>query len=178
MVNQHKHKKTDVNIRQVIDDLEKFQSKIYFSFENPNIQENVQKYLSANYGLILQGLMAYRDIPETQRAEMQGLYNELSEAPVCSSFHGFDSKALEKVLNKNYSGDVGWFDLLMMQEALEFSKYVADTSGMEVHDLDKIKSQKRVIDLEKNLINRFKMGSHFIDDIAIIYKYVDFECKE
>ena len=103
--------------------------------EPEKTQDCIRNYLIANSEIIERALDAYRAMPESQRAEMKDQHSELDYSAVSPSF---DSLAANPLINAKAGVSVraGWKisndDLHLLDRALEYAKYVTDTSSMEL----------------------------------------------
>jgi hypothetical protein len=127
----------DNNLKQaILPDLYYLTSSLRKDKSDPTVQEVTRDYLLANEKLLMQALEEWRRIPESQRIEMEKRYSELDRSATSDGFWSIVMSPLNLAKSSvEYSSIGPIFDadnIHMLVRALEYSKYVTDTSSFKV----------------------------------------------
>ena len=119
----------DSKIVRIIEDLSVLRERA--REDRGEVQEDIREYFERNRDLIFTALKAYGRKSEKQRELMQSGYRELDSSPIPQSF--YESVALPILRNLTEGQfEVSSDNLHMIQRALQFSKYIVNTSKEEV----------------------------------------------
>ncbi len=123
--------KVDANLQKVVEDFFVLEERL-FDESDEEAQVMAREYLSANDAVIRRGLEAWRGLSEEERSRMEQVHPDLDRSAVHDSFWSIATSALEDVDDPAGLKPMMHDDIHMLRRALQFARFVADTSDCTV----------------------------------------------